>query len=65
MFAGYVFMAACATLVILTLGLLTREVFAERRRRQAQERSEQATVSAMVLPAPRPWVPSPRTTLHA
>lgn len=65
MFAGYVFMAACATLVILTLGLLTREVFAERRRRQAQERSEQATVSAMLLPESRAWAPNPRTTLHA
>lgn len=65
MFAGYVFMAACATLVILSLGLLTREVFAERRRREAQQRSEQATVSAMPLPAPRVWVPSAQTTLHA
>lgn len=65
MFAGYIFMAACAALVILTLGLLTREVFAERRRREAQERSEQATVRAMPLSAPRPWMPNPQTTLHA
>ena len=62
MFAGYVFMAACATLVILSLVLLTREVLAERRRRLAQEHHEQSTMRAHA-PVPHAWVPP--TTLHA
>lgn len=55
-------MAACATLVILSLGLLTREVLAERRRRLAQEHHEQSTMRAHA-PVPHAWVPP--TTLHA
>ena len=63
MFAGYVFMAACAALVILSLGLLTREVLAERRRRLEQEHREQSAMRANALTTRGPWAAP--TTLHA
>lgn len=56
-------MAACAALVILSLGLLTREVLAERRRRLEQEHREQSAMRANALTTRDPWAAP--TTLHA
>lgn len=43
---GYIFMASCLALVVLALGLLTREVFAEKRRNAQRGAQEAAYVLA-------------------
>lgn len=43
---GYIFMASCLSLAALALGLLTREVFAEKKRNAERDAREAAYVLA-------------------